>query len=65
MKIKGREIFIHAKVEHLQYIDAAKLVRTLRKHIDWSRHGMEIPYKYDTCTRVCVDITPDYVEVYF
>lgn len=65
MKIKGRSVFIHAEIDQLKYIDAAKLMRTLRKHIDWSKFGMKILYKHGTATYVDIDITPEYVEVYF
>lgn len=65
MKIKNHDIYIHAQIDYLKYIDADKLMRALRKHIDWSKSGMEIPYKYNGHTKVCIDITPDYVEVYF
>lgn len=67
MKIKGRIIIIHAKLEHIKYIDTTKLARALRKHIDWSKSSscIGIPYKYDTQTKVYVDVEPEYVEVYF
>lgn len=65
MKIKDRDVFIHANIDNLKYIDAAKLMHVLRKHIDWSKPGMLILYKSKASLNVSIDIASEHIDIYF